>query len=137
MSGSVNSLTPNRVLRDTRRALWLAVIERTILDALGQCPDVGKGSRPRVIAEAKAWLSVRNADFREICHLAGVNPEHLTRKLPEIFERYEGKRQTSPVPMPPKIEEDSIVVDLDALEKVGTIGDLAVEIGSELWGDAA
>ena len=61
------------------RALWLAVIERAISDAL--VTRYGFNTPEPQAQAARAWFSLLNPDFCEVCRLADVNPEYILRRL--------------------------------------------------------
>jgi len=52
-------------------ALWLQVILQALIDA--QCGS-SKPEYKRARAEAIAWFSLQNEDFREVCALAALDP---------------------------------------------------------------
>lgn len=57
------------------RALWCAVLRQAVIDAT-QMPSAT--APKRVHAEkrqARAWLTKNSEDFRDVCHLAGMDPE--------------------------------------------------------------
>jgi hypothetical protein len=54
------------------RALWAFVLGQALQDASG--PD----------REARGWPCLSNRDFREVCHLAGFDPEWILRKFREV-----------------------------------------------------
>lgn len=55
------------------RAIWLAVIAQALDDAT----MIRAAIKPAVRAQARAWLTTMGADFREVCALAGMEPERL------------------------------------------------------------
>jgi hypothetical protein len=62
------------------RRLMLAIIIAAINDALGCSPandHVGERERERAIA--RRWLEGSSRDFREVCYLAGLEPETVSR----------------------------------------------------------
>ena len=61
------------------RALWLAVIERAVADALTS--RYGLNTPEHQANAARAWFSVHNPDFREVCRLADLHPEFVLRRL--------------------------------------------------------
>lgn len=59
---------------DARRALWVAVIERALLDATEGPVDEAADQRPRLQAAAQAWFAHGGPGFRLACDLAGLDP---------------------------------------------------------------
>jgi hypothetical protein len=54
------------------RGLWAFVLGQALQDASG--PD----------REARGWPCLSNRDFREVCHMAGLDPEYVLRKFREV-----------------------------------------------------
>lgn len=70
------------------RALWLAVIQQALRDAMHQSPSRSlrdtNGSRSTLERDsADVWIKRTRADFREVCHLAGVDPDYLRKRYIE------------------------------------------------------
>ena len=61
------------------RALWLAVIERAVADALTS--RYGLNTPEHQAHAARAWFSLHNPDFREVCRLADLHPDFVLRRL--------------------------------------------------------
>lgn len=56
--------------------LWVAVLQRGISDALGHVEDNAKrGPRALAVRQARDWLGTQ--DFREVCIMAGLDPEYI------------------------------------------------------------
>ena len=57
-------------------ALWRAVLLRALQDACG-CHGQGgdKNYRVSLQSEARTFLRIGNAHFRDICHAADIDPE--------------------------------------------------------------
>lgn len=69
------------------RALWLAVINITIEDAI-HGPSLEFGiARKRKRQEARDWLTRDSRDFHLVCQMAGVEPPAVRRAF---FEREAG-----------------------------------------------
>jgi hypothetical protein len=64
------------------KRLWGAVLLRAIEDAAGR----GPGLTQLDIDQARRWIDVRNADFRMVCWLSGVEPEFAVRALAKADE---------------------------------------------------
>lgn len=58
-------------------AFWRAVIARAWADAVSP-----QDSRER--AEARRWLTGFSSDFRIVCHLADIDPEHLCERAKDM-----------------------------------------------------
>lgn len=63
------------------RALWLSVIAQALEDAKGNKASVSLAER----AQARAWLTGHSADFREVCALAGLEPECVRHQAHKII----------------------------------------------------
>jgi hypothetical protein len=62
------------------RDLWVAVITRAVLDAGGLVlGDRNPAEIVAAIRQARAWLTDDTPDFREVCGMAGVDPEAILR----------------------------------------------------------
>jgi hypothetical protein len=60
--------------------LWRAVIIQTINDATGIVharTPAQRRNATRIRDKARRWLTGNNRDFRDICSMASVNPEHI------------------------------------------------------------
>lgn len=71
---------------DARENLWREVIAVAIRDALfGVSTGDSIETRIRQTYEARAYITVKNRDFEEVCYLAGLDPtavrEHLSRQI--------------------------------------------------------
>jgi hypothetical protein len=55
--------------------LWQAVLLQAVKDAV--TPGAYSEADRRAHHEAKAWLERGGEDFREVCNLAGFDPEHV------------------------------------------------------------
>lgn len=56
------------------RQLWQAVVYRAAMDAI--CPETGDdGARNK--READRWFRRAGKDFRQVCHLAGLDPDFI------------------------------------------------------------
>ncbi|HVI28107.1 hypothetical protein [Hansschlegelia sp.] len=55
------------------RTLWLAVISQALEDATIVRSNVSDIDRQ----QARSWLTAMSADYREVCALAGLEPDHL------------------------------------------------------------
>lgn len=60
-----------------RRRLWVAVLVQTIRDAYNPPAGLSGGGAIKARADAQAFLSNNNRDFREVCEMAGVDADHL------------------------------------------------------------
>jgi hypothetical protein len=68
------------------RQLWTAVLELAIADALGRSTynlvdyrrDCGL-FEPRL--EAQQWIEEAEPDFHEVCHLAGLDPDAVRKRV--------------------------------------------------------
>jgi len=56
------------------RGLWLAVISNALTDAAAPPDARHEGTRHDRLS-SRAWFRITNPDFREVCFLAGVEPE--------------------------------------------------------------
>lgn len=63
------------------RQLWLAVLGENLTLALRERDTSSLGSAARDIMEAQRWIG--SDDFRDICHLAGVQPDWVMRYVRE------------------------------------------------------
>jgi hypothetical protein len=71
------------------RVLWMSVLQQAVMDAL-RAP---RPTHPLVAAavfyaendrdQARAWIEGGGKDFREVCTLAGVDPEWVQRMYAE------------------------------------------------------
>lgn len=62
------------------RDLWVAVVVRAILDATGTPVGIRSPGDVRYAQlSAQSWLEDGGADFREVCEMAGIDPEALRR----------------------------------------------------------
>lgn len=59
------------------RLLWLAVLGENLALALRERDTSSLNSGMRDIPAAQRWVG--SADFREVCHLAGVQPDWVMR----------------------------------------------------------
>lgn len=83
------------------RALWLAVLDRAILDATGRVTALagnssGKEAREYTIRQAVNWFG--SADFRTVCELAGVGPKWVLVKVRPASPDVRGKAPVSAYP---------------------------------------
>lgn len=65
----------------SEQALWVAVIGQAIEDAT--CDPGQSQRRAQDQRDARAWLTVRNADFDRVCALAGLDPAYVRRLAAE------------------------------------------------------
>lgn len=68
--------------------LWRAVLRITFEDAQGKFTDSGALTpyyQRALQAEAKYFLLKEQADFEELCHLAGYTPEYVREKARKII----------------------------------------------------
>ncbi len=62
------------------RDLWVSVIARAVLDAVGHAHgNKSPGATRAAQRAARQWLTDNSADFRNVCALAGVDPEAILR----------------------------------------------------------
>lgn len=59
------------------RLLWLAVLGDALALALRERDTSSLGSALRDVEDAQYWIG--SPDFREVCHLAGVQPDWVER----------------------------------------------------------
>ena len=85
------------VLSNGETALWRAVVLQAFQDAtLGLHGASARGKPPRLSAErrvhagaARTWLLRNSADFRQVCNLAGLEPEAVRRAAQVAITRSE------------------------------------------------
>lgn len=72
---------------DGRENLWRAVLTQAIAEASGKVVVNGDtpASRPRTIAQARAYLTEYNRDFNMVCSLAGLDPDAAREGLKRQF----------------------------------------------------
>lgn len=70
------------------QALWSEVLYAAVTDAVEGVASVGYSgdtSRANATERARSYITTPNADFNQVCYLAGLNPdavrEHVTRKI--------------------------------------------------------
>ncbi|MFT6535435.1 MAG: hypothetical protein ACJAQU_000327 [Loktanella salsilacus] len=70
------------------QALWSEVLYAAVTDAVEGVAVIGSQSadaRARDTERARRYITTPNADFNQVCHLAGLDPiavrEHLTHKI--------------------------------------------------------
>ncbi len=79
------------------RELWLSVLTRAVLDAVGKTHGTTcKGSAREAQRTALTWLTDGGPDFREVCAMAGVDPEVILKvvrsgQLPALVARHRNK----------------------------------------------
>lgn len=76
------------------QALFLAVLECAIADALGKPSGIGGQQKAAAIHSARAWVRagrLSNSDFRTICALAGMNADSVRAVVLAHIERLERK----------------------------------------------
>ncbi len=64
--------------------LWRAVLMHSIEEAFYGPRSVSnrdKATRLRLIKEARDYIAIPNADFREVCYLAGLDPEAVRERV--------------------------------------------------------
>lgn len=81
---------------EAERRLWFAVIEKAIEDARGEYIR-GEGKARNAMQEAREWLLDGNDDFKAVCDLAGVHPEHVHRLIRRDLPGMAPKRRKSVV----------------------------------------
>jgi hypothetical protein len=65
------------------RTIWCAVIKQAVLDAIA--PLARDPSRRLDQLNARAWFQNDSKDYREVCHLAGYEPDRIRKVvLPKI-----------------------------------------------------
>lgn len=88
------TIAGNDISLDECRAVWLAVIERAVLDARWNPDKVDKESRSGGIphtqmvnarGDALRWLRGNTEGFRFVCEAAGLNPAYVKRLAIEQF----------------------------------------------------
>lgn len=63
------------------RSIWLAVIYQALEDAT----TTKHATAPVERAQARAWLSSMGKDFREVCALAGVEPDQIRARAQHMI----------------------------------------------------
>ena len=72
------------------RRLMFAIIIAAINDALGCSPVNDRGQRDRESETARRWFDEAGRDFREVCHLAELEPAKVRRAALAYIEAQEG-----------------------------------------------
>ena len=66
----------------SERALWCEVLMMAITDATnGICEAPTQAARISAVERARRFLTNPNADFNELCYLAGVDPQATRERL--------------------------------------------------------
>lgn len=90
------------------RQLWISVIALAIDDATATAAAGAQGNKELLCHQARSWLTKPNADFNEVCHLAGLDPQAVREGAVRYIEAYdadpahvreyefEGERHTIP-----------------------------------------
>ncbi len=82
------------------KRLWQTVVLRAVIDGLSDKKS-GDTTERAARREADAWIRAAGSDFREVCSLAGFDPQFLRDayqagkidiKALQSFERYKSER---------------------------------------------
>ena len=68
---------------DGNAQLWCAVIEQAFIDAGSKRTSKAAEHDRR---KARAWLLGGNADFKTVCHLAGMDPDAVHERARAMFD---------------------------------------------------
>lgn len=60
------------------RRLWQAVIYQACVDALSNKSESENSEKVRARREADSWIRGAGRDFREVCSLAGLDPDFIS-----------------------------------------------------------
>ena len=66
--------------------LWLAVINRALLDALYPIHDVSEPMEGHCKTRAETWISDGLSHYRRTCIMAGKDPKEIQRKYKRLKE---------------------------------------------------
>mgnify|MGYP003142063101 CR=1 FL=1 len=88
-SGSANhdAITMQQRTKEPEENLWTAVLTRAV-------QDIFSTNDERAAQAAISWFKSKSRDFRNVCDLAGRNPQYVyTKIMPKIQDRekYMGK----------------------------------------------
>lgn len=68
------------------RRLWIAVVERALLDSFGNMSGhITANVRRRIIEDARQWLRDGGLDFETVTALAGLSDEGIRLRLDELL----------------------------------------------------
>ena len=65
----------------SERALWAAVVYQAALDATREFPPSLPESERHECRKARIWFEQGGSDFRQVCDLAGYDPDWLREKF--------------------------------------------------------
>ena len=92
MSRFVDTFTDRNELRSPQHAFWQAVLLAAVQDAIHGIPSVVnvKSAQLRAVANhrARAYVLMPNADFNQVCHLAGFDPISLREVMTRICAQH-------------------------------------------------
>lgn len=75
-------------LRDSERILWVNVVLQAVRDATDGMTSP-KNSRDTERRRARAWFSLSNPDFIEVCHCAHLDPDATYQSAMSAIARYD------------------------------------------------
>jgi hypothetical protein len=84
------------------QGLWLAVIARAFEDATSglTTAGIGRANAARVRQEAINWFADNTRDFRDVCILAGLDPDAVRQGAMRAIKEAPAPQPHQPKPMP-------------------------------------
>ena len=69
-------------MNNPERTLWLAVLDQALSDAYGTSAGRGVGGELSAVLKqhARAWFWGNGDDFKQVCDLAGIDPQTIRHK---------------------------------------------------------